>query len=79
MNRWLALVLAILCGGSAAFVTAIAFVGTIYGLLWIYVYGDNPWPVWVEPTMSLLLVLVSAGVGLAVGLLIWKRLRRAGT
>ena len=73
MNRWLALALALLCGVSAAFVTATAFVGTVYGLLWIYIYGDNPWPAWVEPTMSLLLLLVASGVGLAVGWLIWKR------
>ena len=75
MNRWLALLLAIIAGGVAAFATAIAFVGTVYGLLWIYVYGDNPWPAWVEPVMTALLFIVAFGVGIAVAWIMWKRLR----
>ncbi|WP_028969477.1 hypothetical protein [Sphingomonas sp. URHD0057] len=74
MNRWLALALAIIAGGVAAFAAAIAFVGTVYGFLWIYVYGDNPWPAWVEPVMSVLLFVFAFGVGIGVGWIIWKRL-----
>ena len=74
MNRWLALAIAILCGSVAAFVAAMAFVGTVYGFLWIYVYGDNPWPDWVEPAMSVLLLAVASGTGATVAYVIWKRL-----
>lgn len=74
MNRWLALAIAILCGSVAAFVAAMAFVGTVYGFLWIYVYGDNPWPDWVEPAMSVLLLAVAVGTGVTVAYVIWKRL-----
>lgn len=75
MNRWLALAIAVIGGGIAAFAAAIAFVGTVYGFLWIYVYGDNPWPGWVEPVMSALLLIVAFGVGAGVGWIIWTRLR----
>jgi hypothetical protein len=80
VNRWLALAIAILCGSVAAFVAAMAFVGTVYGFLWIYVYGDNPWPDWVEPAMSVLLLAVAFGMGVTVAYVIWKRLTapRAG-
>ena len=74
MNRGLALALAILGGGVAAFAAALAFLATVYGFLWIYVYGDNPWPTWVEPVMSALLLIIAFGVGFAVGWIIWKRL-----
>jgi len=74
VNRWLALVLAIVAGGVAAFAAAIAFVGTVYGFLWIYVYGDNPWPAWVEPVMTVLLFVFTFGVGIGVAWIIWKRL-----
>ena len=57
-----------------AFAAAIAFVGTVYGFLWIYVYGDNPWPAWVEPVMTVLLFVFAFGVGIGVGWIIWKRL-----
>jgi hypothetical protein len=74
VNRWLALAIAILCGSVAAFVAAMALVGTVYGFLWIYVYGDNPWPDWVEPAMSVLLLAVAVGTGVTVAYVIWKRL-----
>ena len=74
MSRWLALALAIIAGSVAAFATAIAFVATVYGLLWIYVFGDNPWPAWVEPAMTALLFILAFGVGIAVAWIIWKRL-----
>ncbi len=32
--------------------------GGLIGILWIYVFGDNPWPFPTETVLSILLVLV---------------------
>ena len=59
------------------FVSAIAslFVfGGLLGILWIYVFGDNPWPSSIETTLSILFVLafllvwaVSISLGYGIG------------
>ena len=76
MNRWLALLIAILAGAAAAFAASIAFVGVGYGVLWLYVFGDSSWPAWVDPAMNALLLIFAFGVWIVVGWLIFKRLRR---
>ena len=51
---------ALLFGIPGFFVSAIAslFVfGGLLGILWIYVFGDNPWPSSIETTLSILIVL----------------------
>ena len=79
MSRWLALLIAVIGGGVAAFAAAIGFVAVSYGVLWIYVFGDDPWPKWVDPVLGVLLFAVALGVWVAVGLLIWRQLvRRPG-
>ena len=51
MSRGVALLLAILGGAVAAFAATVAFVGVTAGVLWIYVFGDDTWPAWVDPVM----------------------------
>jgi hypothetical protein len=42
-----------LAGGAALVVF-----GASFGVLWLFVFGDNPWPAWMETTLSIALVLV---------------------
>jgi hypothetical protein len=52
---------ALLFGIPGFFVSAIAslFVfGGLLGILWIYIFGDNPWPSSIEGTFSTLLISV---------------------
>ena len=74
MSRWLALLLAIVGGAMAAFVAIVAFVGVTAGVLWIYVFGDDPWPAWVDPVMGAAMLAVGAAVWFVMARLIWKRL-----
>ena len=67
MNRGLALLLAIVAGGVVAFCVVAAGTAVLAGFLWIYVFGDDPWPDWVEtglniaiPTVGLLLWVVAS-------------------
>ena len=74
MSRGVALLLAILGGAVAVFAATVAFVGVTAGVLWIYVFGDDTWPAWVDPVMSVLMMLVGAAVWFVAGRLIWRRL-----
>jgi hypothetical protein len=45
-------------GLLAAGILSILFFGAFAGILWIYVFGDNPWPASAETMISTLFVLV---------------------
>ena len=79
MNRWFASVLAVIAGALAAFTAAMAFVAVATGVLWIFVFGDDPWPDWVDTALGVALFAVGVSAGAAVAWLTWKRLtaRRA--
>ena len=76
MNRWLALAIAIVAGGVAAFAAAIAFVGVVWGSLWIFVFGDNSWPDWVQPVVGGLLLAFAFTVWILVAWRLWRTLGR---
>lgn len=44
MKRWLALLIAIVGGAALAFALTLGATAVIAGFLWIYVFGDDPWP-----------------------------------
>ena len=46
-------------GLFVAGIISIAVFGGLMGLLWIYIFGDNPWPPLVETMVSILFVLVT--------------------
>ena len=81
MNRWIALLLAVIGGAAVALGLAMFVTAAAVGFLWIFVFGDDPWPGWVEPALN----IASPVVGLALWALfswaIWNRLKaphRAG-
>jgi len=52
---------ALLFGIPGLFISGIVSVfifGALLGMLWIFVFGDNPWPVQIETVTSILFVLV---------------------
>src|SRR5512138_1421325 len=60
----------------AGIMTLVLF-GVSMGVLWLFVFGDNPWPTGWEVTLSILLVIVFVGlwiVSIAAGYSIGKRL-----
>jgi hypothetical protein len=74
MNRWLAALVAIVGGGAAAFGTILVATAAIAGVLWLYVFGDDPWPQWVMGALDIAIPLVGLALWALFAWLIWSRL-----
>jgi hypothetical protein len=46
---------------------------TLYGVLWIFVFGDDSWPPWVDRTLNLATPVVGLILWAYFAWLIWKR------
>ena len=46
MSRWLALLIAVVGGAAIGYALLLAVGGAVLGFLWLYVFGDDPWPRW---------------------------------
>jgi hypothetical protein len=75
VNRWLALLLAVIGGAIAAWVATLVFVGAGWGILWIFVFGDDSWPKWVEPLFTVLMMVFAVAAWVKFGRAIWMQLR----
>ena len=74
MNRALALLVAIAGGALAALGVVIVAGGGLLGLLWLYVFGDDPWPSWAEHALNLAIPLAGLLLWAVFGWTIWRRL-----
>ena len=74
MNRVLALLVAIAGGAIAALGVVIVVGGGLLGMLWLYVFGDDPWPVWAENALNLAIPLAGLALWAIFALIIWRRL-----
>jgi hypothetical protein len=66
-------------GLVVALVAAVLAAGAVAGMLWIFVFGDNTWPNWVEQALPAVLIAVFLAVWLAclaAGYVIGKRLEQ---
>jgi hypothetical protein len=61
VNRWLALIIAIIGGAFLGYAMLLAVGGAVLGFLWIYVFGDDSWPKWSDYAIGAAIV----GGGLA--------------
>jgi hypothetical protein len=77
VNRWVALLLAIIGGAAVALALSMFATAAIVGLLWIFVFGDDPWPGWVEPALNVAIPIVGLALWALFGWVIWSKLRRA--
>ena len=74
MNRALVLLLAVIGGAAGALAILMGFTAVLMGTLWIFVFGDDPWPSWVEPVLNVAIPIAGLFLWLRVGWLIWRRL-----
>ena len=74
MNRWVVALLAIVAGGAFAFAAILGVVAVTYGVLWIYVFGDDPWPPWVDAGLNIAIPLIGLAIWAVAAWLIWRRL-----
>lgn len=66
-------------GLFVAGIVAIFLFGAFAGLLWLYVFGDNPWPSFIEPLTTIafvLTVLVLWAASIVLGFMVGKRLEK---
>ena len=74
MNRGLALLISVIGGAVGALAVVIAVGGGLLGLLWLYVFGDDPWPVWAENFLNLAIPIAGLVLWAIIGWIIWRRL-----
>ena len=75
---WYALLFGIPGLFVAGMISVLLF-GAMAGILWIYIFGDNPWPAYTEPLLSVgfvLTVLTMWIVSIVLGYLVGRRLER---
>ncbi len=75
MSRWLLLLLAIVGGAIVAYVAVLITAGGIVGFLWIFVFGDDPWPEGWEIVVTVLIGLIGFAVWFVAARHIWNRFR----
>lgn len=73
MNRLPLLLLAIVGGAIAAYAAVLAIGGAVVGLLWIYVFGDDPWPNAWEVVVGIILAFVGMFAWIVSARAIWRR------
>jgi hypothetical protein len=76
LNRGIALLLAIIGGAAVALSLSMFGTAAIVGVLWIFVFGDDPWPGWVEPTLNIAIPVVGLALWALSGWAIWSMLGR---
>ena len=76
MSRWLALLLSILGGAIIAYCLLLAVGGAVLGFLWLYVFGDDPWPAWSNYVLGTAIVLGGLFAWLAGARMIWEHIQR---
>lgn len=76
MNRFAAALLAIIGGAAIALGVLMIGTGAVRGLLWIFVFGDDPWPGWVMTTLNVLIPIVGLLLWAMFGWQIWLRFKR---
>lgn len=76
MNRTAAVLLAVIGGAAAALATLMVVGGGFLGILWLFVFGDDPWPDWAELALNIALPIVGLCFWGAFGWQIWLRLRK---
>ena len=75
MNRWVALLVAVAGGAILSFFLTIGLVVGLYGVLWIFVFGDASWPAWIVPAFNLAIPLLGLAIWAGFGWIIWSRLQ----
>ena len=74
MNRGVRLLLAVVGGAGGALAIVMAGTVMLMGVLWLYVFGDDSWPRWVDPALDIAIPVVGLLLWAYLGCLIWRRL-----
>jgi len=75
VNRWLALLIAVVTGAAIGYALLLVVAGGVLGLLWLYVLGDDPWPAWTDYVLGTAIVVGGLASWACCSWMIYKRLR----
>ena len=75
MNRWVALLLAVVGGGIAAYTVILLIAGGLLGVGWLWVFGDDPWPDWAMTGLNRLIPVGGMVLWALFAGFIWLKLR----
>lgn len=74
MNRFAAAALAIVGGAICAWVAMMMLFGIVMGVLWLFIFGDDPWPDWVLAALEPGLVIAGLIIWFIMGRRLWRYL-----
>jgi len=75
VSRWLALLLSIVGGAILGYAMLLLVGGGVLGLLWLYVFGDDPWPVWSDYVLGAAIIVGGMVAWWYCAQMIWRKLR----
>lgn len=75
MSRWLALLIAVVGGAAIGYALLLAVGGAVLGFLWLYVFGDDPWPRWSDYVLGAAILIGGLAAWAWCSWLIWNRVR----
>ena len=75
MNRWRALLIAIVGGAVLGYALLLVVAGGILGVLWLYVFGDDPWPAWTDYVLGGAIIVGGVICWAFCSRMLWRALR----
>jgi hypothetical protein len=75
VSRWLALLISILGGAILGYALLLAVGGGLLGFLWLFVFGDDPWPAWSDYVLGTAIVVGGFAAWAWCSWMIWRQLR----
>lgn len=75
MNRWVAAAISIVSGVIVGGVVMFAVGAAVGSLMWVFVFGDDTWPAWVDPAFAIGMPLFWLLFGAGFAWIVWLKLR----
>jgi hypothetical protein len=75
VSRGPALLIAIIGGAVLGYFLFLIAAGAVLGFLWLYVFGDDPWPEWSNYVLGGAIVAGAIASWFFCARLIWRHLR----
>ena len=76
MNRWLVLLIAVIGGAILGYFLLLLVAGGVLGVLWLYVFGDDPWPAWSDYVLGAAIIFGGLASWIFCSRMIWRALMR---
>lgn len=75
MSRGLALLIAVIGGALLGYALLLVVAGGVIGFLWLYVFGDDPWPAWSDYVLGGAIVFGGLVSWMICSRIIWRALK----